>query len=168
MFVVFAALLATSACAGDQSPLRLADGSAGVCVTFQADQPEPYWFGIPVENVTDRAVVLEQVTLDGSEFALAGAFVVPPVRSSDGGTLFLGADRDPALHNPELWAGRRQLRGFVLPAHARTDIGLAVSRAPGMQDARNRAQRVRFHYDGDSTSRTSVSVYEIRIAPECG
>ncbi|MCB0910930.1 MAG: hypothetical protein KDB60_04850 [Propionibacteriaceae bacterium] len=160
--------IATSACAASQGPLRLPDGSAGVCVNYQAAEPEPYWFGIPVENVTDRTVVLEQVTLDDPEFEIAAAFVVPSIRSSDGGSLSLGADRDPALNSPGLWAGGKQLRGFVLAAHERTSVGLGLSRAAGIQDARSRAQRFRFHYDDDSTSRASVSEYEIRIAPECG
>lgn len=167
-FLALLAALATPACAVSQSPLRLPDGSAGVCINYQAAEPEPYWFGIPVENLTDRTVVLEQVTLDDRELELADAFVVPPIRSADGATLSLGADRDPALNSPELWAGRKQLRGYVLAAHARTDIGLALSRAAGIQDARSRAQRVRFRFGDDSASRTSVSDFEIRIAPECG
>lgn len=157
-----------TACAPAASPLTLPDGAAAVCASVLPDRSEPYWFGIPVTNRTDRTVVLERIELDKSEgLQLVDAVAVPPLRTADGGTLGIGAVHDPAETEPDVWAGRQALDGFRLEPGVHVDIAVALTRAAGTEMGRSRSQFVTFHLDGELITRRASSRFEITLAPDC-
>jgi hypothetical protein len=157
-----------TACAGAPAVLTLPDGTAGSCMSVAVGGPEPYWFGIPVTNATDRVVVLEQVQLAASEgLELRDAVVIPPLQAEDGGTLGIGVVRDPANTEPEVWAGRQQLTGFRLRPGQHVDVAVALTRGPGVKTGDAQEQVISYHVDGEGASQRETSRYAITLTDDC-
>ncbi|RMB61768.1 hypothetical protein EAX62_03870 [Tessaracoccus antarcticus] len=159
------AVLGATSCA--VSPILNVPGGDEMCASVLTDQAEPYWFGVPVSNPGQRAIALQAVRLgEQDHMVLNDSYAVPPVQQSDGTTLGVGGMRDPAKENPDLWAGRQPVDGYMLAPGTDVFLTLALSR-DAAETGRVRSQVITYRVDGELSDRQATSRLRIILTEDC-